>query len=58
MKVAEIVEQNLEGLAILESRDQGKPIKLAKLMDIPRCAHNFRFFATTILHHTSPYLSH
>ncbi|VDM75693.1 unnamed protein product [Strongylus vulgaris] len=46
--------QNSDGLATLESRDQGKPVKLARLIDIPRCVHNFRFFATAILHHTSP----
>ncbi|CAJ0945348.1 unnamed protein product, partial [Mesorhabditis belari] len=54
MKVAEIVEKNLEKIAILESRDQGKPINLAKRIDLPRCVHNFRFFATAILHHTAP----
>ncbi|KAK5982735.1 Gamma-aminobutyraldehyde dehydrogenase domain protein [Trichostrongylus colubriformis] len=54
MKLADIIEQNSDGLAVLESRDQGKPIKLAKMIDIPRCIHNFRFFATAILHHTSP----
>ncbi|KAJ1356915.1 hypothetical protein KIN20_014886 [Parelaphostrongylus tenuis] len=54
LKIADIIEKNAEGLAILESRDQGKPVKLAKMVDIPRCVHNFRFFATAILHHTSP----
>ncbi|KAK6062299.1 aldehyde dehydrogenase family protein [Cooperia oncophora] len=54
LKLADIIEQNADGLAVLESRDQGKPIKLAKMIDIPRCVHNFRFFATAILHHTSP----
>ncbi|CAJ0582970.1 unnamed protein product, partial [Mesorhabditis spiculigera] len=53
LKVAEIVEKHLDGFAVLESRDQGKPVALAKRIDIPRCIHNFRFFATAILHHTS-----
>ncbi|TKR80328.1 hypothetical protein L596_014417 [Steinernema carpocapsae] len=53
-KVADIVEANLEEFARLESKDQGKPIYLAKTIDIPRCVHNFRFFATAILHHTNP----
>ncbi|VDL73811.1 unnamed protein product [Nippostrongylus brasiliensis] len=30
LKLADIIEQNLEGLSILESRDQGKPVKLAR----------------------------
>ncbi|PIO73281.1 aldehyde dehydrogenase family protein [Teladorsagia circumcincta] len=30
LKLADIIEENFDGLAILESRDQGKPIKLAK----------------------------
>ncbi|VDM63876.1 unnamed protein product [Angiostrongylus costaricensis] len=54
LKVAVIIEKNSQKLAILESRDQGKPVQLAKAIDIPRCVHNFRFFATAILHHTSP----
>nr|CDJ88507.1 Aldehyde dehydrogenase domain containing protein [Haemonchus contortus] len=54
LKLADILEQNFDGLAALESRDQGKPVKLAKMVDIPRCIHNFRFFASAILHHTSP----
>ncbi|KAK6760037.1 hypothetical protein RB195_021527 [Necator americanus] len=53
LKLADIIEQNSDGLAVLESRDQGKPVKLARMIDIPRCVHNFRFFATVILHHTS-----
>ncbi|KAE9413085.1 hypothetical protein Angca_006247 [Angiostrongylus cantonensis] len=54
LKVADIIEKNSEKLAVLESRDQGKPVQLARAIDIPRCVHNFRFFATAILHHTSP----
>ncbi|EYC03252.1 hypothetical protein Y032_0095g2838 [Ancylostoma ceylanicum] len=54
LKLADIIEQNSDGLAVLESRDQGKPVKLARMIDIPRCVHNFRFFATAILHHISP----
>ncbi|KAK0394410.1 hypothetical protein QR680_000718 [Steinernema hermaphroditum] len=53
-KVADLVEKHLDDFARLESKDQGKPIYLAKAIDIPRCVHNFRFFATAILHHTNP----
>ncbi|KAJ3415031.1 Aldehyde dehydrogenase 8 member A1 [Chytridiales sp. JEL 0842] len=50
MKVADLLEARLEEFAIAESRDQGKPISLARTVDIPRAVHNFRFFASYILH--------
>ncbi|HEX7831673.1 MAG TPA: aldehyde dehydrogenase [Thermoanaerobaculia bacterium] len=53
LKLADLIEQNLDDLAQLESRDNGKPVSLAKRMDIPRAVANFRFFATAILHHAS-----
>ncbi len=48
-KVADLIDANLDELASLESRDQGKPVWLAKSMDIPRAALNFRFFARELL---------
>jgi len=53
LKIADLIEQNLEELAQLESRDNGKPVSLARMLDIPRAVANFRFFATAILHHAS-----
>jgi aminomuconate-semialdehyde/2-hydroxymuconate-6-semialdehyde dehydrogenase len=53
LRLADLIEQNLDELAELESRDNGKPVSLAKRMDIPRAVANFRFFATAILHHAS-----
>src|SRR5687768_11199952 len=53
LKIADLIEQNLEELARLESDDHGKPVSLARRMDIPRAVANFRFFATAILHHAS-----
>jgi aminomuconate-semialdehyde/2-hydroxymuconate-6-semialdehyde dehydrogenase len=53
LKLADLIEQNLEELALLESRDNGKPVSLARRMDIPRAVANFRFFATAILHQAS-----
>ena len=50
VRLADLIERDLESLARLESRDTGKPIGLARSMDIPRAAQNFRFFATAILH--------
>jgi aminomuconate-semialdehyde/2-hydroxymuconate-6-semialdehyde dehydrogenase len=53
LKIADLIEQHLEELAQLESRDNGKPAHLARMLDIPRAVANFRFFATAILHHAS-----
>ena len=44
------VERGPEKLARAESIDTGKPLSLARTLDIPRAASNFRFFATAILH--------
>ncbi|XP_067558133.1 2-aminomuconic semialdehyde dehydrogenase [Pseudorca crassidens] len=52
-RLADLLEQSLEELAQAESRDQGKTLTLARTMDIPRSVQNFRFFASSILHHTS-----
>src|SRR5262249_39752708 len=47
------IDANLDRLAHAESIDTGKPLKLARALDIPRAAANFRFFATAILHFDS-----
>ena len=48
LKVADLIESNLEKFAKAESKDNGKPIWLAKSIDIPRASSNFRFFANAI----------
>jgi len=53
LKIAQLIEQNLERLAIAESMDNGKPVHLAKIVDIPRAAANFHFYGTGILHYAS-----
>lgn len=53
LKIADLIERDMDALARLESQDNGKPVSLAKRMDIPRAVANFRFFATAILHHAS-----
>jgi aminomuconate-semialdehyde/2-hydroxymuconate-6-semialdehyde dehydrogenase len=53
LKLADLIEAELDSLAALEARDSGKPVSLAKRMDIPRAVLNFRFFATAILHHAT-----
>ncbi|XP_028996749.1 2-aminomuconic semialdehyde dehydrogenase [Betta splendens] len=52
-KLADLIEAHLEEFAQAESRDQGKTISFARAVDIPRSVYNFRFFATSILHHTT-----
>ncbi|KAF6364032.1 aldehyde dehydrogenase 8 family member A1 [Rhinolophus ferrumequinum] len=52
-RLADLLELSLEDLAQAESKDQGKTVTLARTMDIPRSVQNFRFFASSILHHTS-----
>lgn len=51
MRLVELIEKNLDRLAEAESKDNGKPVWLAKQMDIPRAASNFHFYATAILHY-------
>src|ERR1051326_4856245 len=50
LRIADLIERDLEKLARAESIDTGKPVPLARSLDIPRAASNFRFFATAILH--------
>lgn len=44
-RLADLVEARLDEFAALESRDSGKPVKLARSVDIPRAVSNLRFFA-------------
>jgi aminomuconate-semialdehyde/2-hydroxymuconate-6-semialdehyde dehydrogenase len=50
LRLAGLVEANLDALARAESIDTGKPIRLARSLDIPRAVSNLRFFATAVLH--------
>lgn len=50
LAVAHRIEERLDELAAAESRDNGKPLKLARTVDIPRARDNFAFYATAILH--------
>ncbi|HNU15191.1 MAG TPA: aldehyde dehydrogenase family protein [Chitinophagaceae bacterium] len=49
-RIAELIDENLEELALAETNDNGKPLWLSKKVDIPRASANFRFFATGIMH--------
>ncbi|WP_426489953.1 aldehyde dehydrogenase [Hymenobacter sp. 102] len=50
VRLAELIEQHLESLARAESQDNGKPLSLARSLDIPRAASNFAFFGTAAGH--------
>jgi len=50
MRLADLIERDVDKLAMAESIDNGKPLTLARSLDIPRCATNFRHFATAVLH--------
>ncbi|MCS6999583.1 MAG: aldehyde dehydrogenase [Bacteroidota bacterium] len=49
-RIADELEKRLEEFARAESQDQGKPIALARSLDIPRSIANLRFFAAAALH--------
>ena len=44
-RIADLIEERIDELALDETRDTGKPLSLSKGLDIPRAAYNFRFFA-------------
>ncbi|MBS1952051.1 MAG: aldehyde dehydrogenase [Bacteroidetes bacterium] len=52
-KLADLIDRDLEKLALAESIDNGKTVKLAKSLDIPRAASNIRFYATAAQHFAS-----
>ncbi|AUC85110.1 2-hydroxymuconic semialdehyde dehydrogenase [Polaribacter sp. ALD11] len=52
-KIADLILEKLDFLAKAESKDNGKPVSLAKQVDIPRAAANFQFFANAIAQFSS-----
>ena len=52
-KLSQGIERRLDEFAKAESKDNGKPLKLASAVDIPRAVSNFHFFATAIEHYAS-----
>ena len=53
LRIAALIEKNLQRFAEAESLDNGKPVWLAKQVDIPRASANFHFYATAALHLTA-----
>jgi aminomuconate-semialdehyde/2-hydroxymuconate-6-semialdehyde dehydrogenase len=52
-KLADGIESRMDEFVAAESKDNGKPLKLAAHVDIPRAVSNFKFFATGIIHYAS-----
>lgn len=48
LKIADIMEQNLEYLAVVETIDNGKAIRETRAADLPLCIDHFRYFAGVI----------
>ncbi len=51
--LADLIDRDIEKLSMAESQDSGKPLSLAKSLDIPRAASNIRFYATAAVHFAS-----
>lgn len=52
-RIADLIDRDHEKLSLAESVDNGKPVKLAQVVDIPRASANMRFFATASMHFAS-----
>jgi aminomuconate-semialdehyde/2-hydroxymuconate-6-semialdehyde dehydrogenase len=50
MRIVSLIERDIDALALAESIDNGKTVSIAKRLDIPRAASNFRFYATAAMH--------
>ena len=48
-RLADLVEARMDEFAALESCDSGKPLALARSLDIPRAISNLRYFAAAIV---------
>lgn len=53
LRISRLIEERFDAFALAESIDNGKPLTLARSMDIPRAIQNFEFFATGIIHFAS-----
>ncbi len=52
-RLADLIDRDLDKLALAESIDVGKTVKLATALDIPRASSNIRFFTTAAMHFAS-----
>ncbi|WP_289032013.1 aldehyde dehydrogenase family protein, partial [uncultured Algoriphagus sp.] len=47
-KIADVIEENLEMLARIETMDNGKALRETRAADLPLCVDHFRYFAGVI----------
>src|SRR6266478_4869321 len=52
-QLARLIERDLEELARAESIDSGKPLAVARSVDVPRAVQNFDFFADAVTQFSS-----
>ncbi len=52
-RIADLIERDLDAYALAETTDTGKPLSVARSVDIPRAIANFRFFATAAMQFAS-----
>jgi aminomuconate-semialdehyde/2-hydroxymuconate-6-semialdehyde dehydrogenase len=52
-RIADAIEARVDEFAAAESRDSGKPLALARSLDIPRAIANLRFFAAAVTQFSS-----
>ena len=48
LKIADVIDENMEHLAMVEAMDNGKPIRETRTVDVPLSADHFRYFAGVI----------
>lgn len=53
LALADLIDHHHDQLAKIESTDNGKPVRLAGKVDIPRASANLRFYATAMEHFSS-----
>ena len=53
LRLSKGIEDRMDEFVAAESLDNGKPVSLARQVDIPRAVSNLSFFATAILHFAS-----
>lgn len=49
MRLADLVERDLDAFALAESENTGKPLALARSLDVPRSIANLRHFAHAVM---------
>ena len=53
LKIADLIDRDFEKLSVAESIDNGKPVTLARSIDISRASSNIKFYATAAMHFAS-----